>query len=90
MDEIINLRKKVDEVNRELFELLEKRFEITNEIACIKKKNNISLEDNKREEEMLSNMLDEFYHSKYKFAILEIYTKILSESKKQQKIEVEK
>ncbi len=90
MDEIVNLRKEVDDINRKIFELLEERFDLTNKIANLKARKNIKLEDLKREGEMLADLLDEFYHYEYKFAILEVFTKIIDESKRQQLIEVEK
>ncbi len=89
MDEIKKLREEVDKINTEIFDALSKRFKYTNEIAKIKFKNKLPLVDSDRESKMLSELLEDFYSDDNKFAILEIFTKILEESKKQQLLEVE-
>ncbi len=91
MDEIAKLRQEVDRINSEIFEMLNRRFVTTNKIARIKKESCIELKvDEKRESEMLTNLLEEFYSYENKFAILDIFAKILEVSKEQQLLEVEK
>lgn len=71
-------RLKIDEIDQKINNLLDERFDIAKEISKIKKKENINLTDNKREQEIFKNLEDKRY-SKDK---IEIYKKIIEQSKK--------
>ena len=47
------LRDKIDELDNQIIELLEKRFKGTNKISTYKKENNINVEDKNREQNIL-------------------------------------
>ena len=47
------LRDKIDELDNQIIELLEKRFKVTNKISTYKKGNNINVEDKNREQNIL-------------------------------------
>jgi chorismate mutase len=47
------LRDKIDELDNQIIELLEKRFKVTNKISTYKKENNINVEDKNREQNIL-------------------------------------
>ncbi len=73
-----NYRAKIDELDREIMKLVEKRFEICNEIGIYKMNNNIETEDKKRESDIFEKISDYQYSEN----ITRIFEKILQESKK--------
>ena len=84
---LMELRKKIDEIDEELATLLIKRFEIVREIAKIKVESNMKIEDKKREEEIL----EKIYKQTGKNEIIKkIFKVILKESKEAQKINLTK
>ncbi len=56
MDKIKELRLKIDEVDERILKLLKKRMELAGEIGVIKKENGISVQDRKRERELMDNL----------------------------------
>ncbi len=55
MTELENLRKKINEYDKELTFLFEKRMEIVKKIAEYKRDNNIPVENTEREKEVIKN-----------------------------------
>lgn len=53
---LIKLRKEIDAIDSQLKELLIKRMDICLDIAAYKKRHNLCIEDEKREEEILKNL----------------------------------
>lgn len=53
MKELTNLRKRIDEVDEKIKELLEKRLKFCERIGKIKRKYNLRISDKKREIEVL-------------------------------------
>ena len=77
--DIKDLRKEIDEIDREIVPLLEKRFLVIDAVKRYKKKNNISIQDSNREQEILSNIRPS--KKEFKKYLDEIYKSILKESK---------
>lgn len=78
MDEnIIKLRKKIDEADKKLVLLLQERFELVRQIVDKKKENGIEMEDLGREKEILeklrqdasldSEFIEEIYKTIFKY-----------------------
>lgn len=53
MNDLNNLRKKIDEIDENIISLLKKRFDIVGEIKKIKNENNISVIDGQRQKQLL-------------------------------------
>lgn len=53
MERLHELRKEIDEIDKQTIELLEKRVRIVKEIGEIKRELNLPIRDEKREEEVL-------------------------------------
>ena len=51
------IRKRIDQIDRKLVELIEERLEIVKEVALYKKENNMKIFDRKREEEVIDKNL---------------------------------
>ncbi len=56
IDELKELRKQIDSIDEEILILLNKRVRLCIEIAKVKKKANLQLEDQKREHEILQKV----------------------------------
>ncbi|GEM_PF-2209382 len=53
MDEIIKLREEIDEIDREIMELLDRRISTAETIGELKVERNMGLEDKRREDMIL-------------------------------------
>ncbi len=74
--EILALRTEIDNLDKELLQLLEERFKLTNEVGEIKKTEDIQVKDNKREEQLFESRiaqtnLDEKFVTKLFSTIME-------------------
>jgi chorismate mutase len=49
MDELENLRLKIDEIDESIIELFSERFKVTQKVALVKKKHNLEAIDSSRE-----------------------------------------
>ena len=81
MDKIKDLRKQIDKFDDEIMSLLEKRFNITNQIGQLKKESNTTVLDSNREQ-VIFNKTSKYSHSP---ELIEIYKTIMNESKKLQR-----
>ncbi|MFA7314400.1 MAG: chorismate mutase [Candidatus Magasanikbacteria bacterium] len=86
MKKIKCLRKKIDCVDKNILELLSRRFALTDKIGKIKKLENMTVEDKNREVEILKkyNELSEKLNLDKKF-VYNFLQLILQESKIRQK-----
>lgn len=80
--EILTLRGKIDNLDQELLQLLEKRFQITKEVGEIKKSENIQIQDSKREGELFEDRIGQTKLDKV--FVKKIFTTILEESRRLQ------
>ena len=55
-----SLRKKIDEADLQLLELLAQRLKISREIAEYKRQNNLPIQDRKRELEVITERIEKF------------------------------
>ena len=76
-------RQQLNEIDKELIKLLEKRFEISKQIGVWKKQNNKPVEDLERERQIIENKLQQSQLPKE--FIEELFQLIFKQSKKMQK-----
>lgn len=76
--ELVKMRNKIDEIDASLMSLLDKRADIVRVIGEIKKKENISVFNKIREDEIIAKTC-QFSNAKFVSAV---FVKILDESKK--------
>ncbi len=79
--ELNDLRKKIDEIDTQIVELIEKRFEIISKIAIIKKKNNLEVFDKSREESIINKIVEKSKKLP-SYVLKDIYEKIFNVSRK--------
>lgn len=76
-EKINKLRKDIDELDKKIVDLLNKRAEIVLEIIKTKNENQISLYDPRREQEIFESLRKANKGPLYDEAVLEIYETIL-------------
>lgn len=77
-------RKEIDKIDNELIKLFEKRMLLSAQIAEEKKKNNLPVYDEKREQEILQNIKEKAPENIREFSA-ELYEKIFELSRRYQK-----
>ncbi len=88
--ELENSRKKINEYDKELTFLFEKRMEIVKKIAEYKRDNNIPVENTEREKEIIKNNSAFLKDEDFKEYFAEFTESIFKISKKYQKSIIEK
>ena len=78
------LRNKIDRIDKELVSNLDQRMQVVEEIARLKKEAGIPIFDEARER-LLLQKIEELSLPEYAIHNVEVYKKILEESKKLQK-----
>lgn len=77
--ELLELRKKIDKIDDEIFSLLEKRYEVVREVGEYKKKKNLPIVSPDREKEIIgkkikeSNLNPDFIKKYYRLIINNSY-----------------
>ena len=82
------IRKRIDQIDRNLVELIEERLEIVKEVALYKKENNMKIFDRKREEEVIDKNLSNVKNEELKHYIEIILKDIMDSSKEYQKFKI--
>ena len=82
------IRKRIDQIDRKLVELIEERLEIVKEVALYKKENNMKIFDRKREEEVIDKNLSNVKNEELKHYIEIILKDIMDSSKEYQKFKI--
>lgn len=77
-------RVEINSIDSEIVHLLEKRFNVVIEIGNYKKKNNIPVYDEKREQNVISNCVSYLEDEQYSKYILDIYKQIMNSCKELQ------
>lgn len=83
--ELKDLRNKIDQIDQELVTLIEQRLEVVKQIGDYKKKHNLPILDQNREQEVLDKNSKYLSNESNKEAYLEIMKNIMDVSKKIEK-----
>ena len=83
--ELKDLRNKIDQIDQELVTLIEQRLEVVKQIGEYKKKHNLPILDQNREQEVLDKNSKYLSNESNKEAYLEIMKNIMDVSKKIEK-----
>lgn len=75
-DTLLKIRKQLDTVDSKIVQLLEERFDLTDQVAIYKDKHGIPLTDRQRELDLLNAIRSKIAHPVLKEHISEIYEKI--------------
>ena len=91
MNELENLREKIDSIDKEMIALFEKRMDIVADIAAYKIKNNLPVLNQNREDIVVSKVKSTVKNKDYADSAADLIKNIMEISKKfQQKLISEK
>ncbi len=82
--DIESLRKEIDDIDRTLENMLKRRFQITDQIATIKKAKGIATFDPKREVEMRNQRRMRLLEEPHQEALMAIFEEIIRCSRQEQ------
>ena len=85
MEELKDLRKKIDEIDRDIVRLIDERMKVSVKVGEIKKKNNAPIFDPKREKEVIASRISLLENKELSNLITTIYNDIMYTSKQIQK-----
>ena len=87
MNELENLRERIDTIDKEMIALFEKRMDVVNDIAEYKIKNNLPILNQNREDIVISKVKSIVKNKEYTDSAIDFIKDIMEISKKfQQKI----
>lgn len=79
--ELDRARTEINNIDKEIVSLLEKRFNIVNEIGCYKRKHNLPIYDKNRENQVIQNCINFLENKEYSTCIDDIYFQIMRSCK---------
>jgi len=85
MKELEKLRQEIDEIDKEMTALFEKRMEIAKKIAEYKQNNNLPIFDESREKEVIKKNIEKLNNKDLANELKEFYSTIFRLSKDIQK-----
>ncbi|MCC0671253.1 prephenate dehydratase [Clostridioides sp. ES-S-0145-01] len=85
MEDLTRYRNKIDDIDKELVQLFEKRMNIVLEIARYKMKNNTTILQKDREEKVLSKAVDNLEDKKYSQETVQFFNSVMEVSRNLQK-----
>lgn len=83
-----SLRKEIDEIDRELVQLIERRFNLVLLVGKYKKENKLPILDENREEKVLEKCKSYLLNSKYQPYLNKLYIELMNICKDLQKINI--
>ena len=81
MDNIENLRKDIDKIDKEMVELFERRMEISVKVAKYKKSNGMEVLDSSREEEIINKNISRLKNEKFSESLKDFFKAMFSISR---------
>lgn len=85
MNKLKPLRKKIDQIDNHIFDLLAQRFSIAKKLSLVKKRQQLTIQDLKREKEIYRKLHKKFHKKMADREIKAILKTILTISKKRMK-----
>ncbi|KOF57570.1 MULTISPECIES: shikimate dehydrogenase [Clostridium] len=82
MNELDNIRNEIDEVDRKLTKLFEKRMELVKKVADYKKKNNLPVLNSKREKEVITKNISYLKNKELSNSLEALFINLMNVSKK--------
>ena len=81
MDELTKYRNEIDEIDKQINELFERRMDISKKIARCKKEQEIWILNAKREEEVIQKNLSYLKNKDYRFVLEGFFRNLMNLSK---------
>ena len=81
MDQLQKYRNEIDNIDKQITELFEKRMDISKEIAICKKEQEIGILNAKREEEVIQKNISNLKNKEYRFVLEGFFRNLMNLSK---------
>ncbi len=81
MSNLTEYRNEIDEIDRQITQLFERRMNLSKDIAKYKKQNEINTLNIKREEEVIQKNLSYLQNKEYRFVLEGFYRNLMNLSK---------
>ncbi len=81
MSNLTEYRNEIDEIDRQITQLFERRMNLSKDIAKYKKQNQINTLNIKREEEVIQKNLSYLQNKEYRFVVEGFYRNLMNLSK---------
>ena len=81
MNDLENYRNEIDEIDKKMTELFERRMDISKDIARYKKYKNIGILNGKREQEVIQKNLSYLKNKDYRFVLEGFFRNLMNLSK---------
>lgn len=88
MDRLDNYRKEIDDIDKEIVNLFEKRMETVLKVAKYKKENKMEVFQSSREDIVLNKAISNLRDKKYTDGVIELFNLLMELSKNLQKNEI--
>lgn len=83
--DLIDIRNKINDIDKDMASLFEKRMELVKDVIEYKIKNNLPILDSNREKQVIDNNLGYIKNEEFKEYYIKFITEIMNESKDFQK-----
>lgn len=90
MNELEQCRKDIDEIDKEIIALFEKRMDIAVKVAEYKKKNNIPIYNEERESQVIERNVENLKNEKYDLVARRFFINIMELSRSVQEAIIKK
>ncbi len=90
MTELDDYRKSIDEIDKKITELFEKRMDVVLKVGEYKKKNNLAVFDESREKEVIEKNLGYLKNKTYEEGVREFFANIMEIAKRFERKKIEK
>lgn len=84
MRELAEIREDIDNVDREIVDLIEKRMQLSGEVAEYKMAHGMNILDSSRENAVLESRADMLKDQSFRSGLQEIYRQIMKASREEQ------
>jgi len=81
MNELEAYREEIDEIDKELTQLFEKRMDVVFKVALFKKQNNLQILHKSREEEVVRKAVDRLQNKDYQDEVTDFFDNLMRISK---------
>ncbi|MEG0855178.1 MAG: chorismate mutase [Terrisporobacter sp.] len=81
MDELKKCRNEIDEIDKKITELFERRMDLSRKVAQVKQENEIGILNAKREEEVIQKNLSYLKNKEYRFVLEGFFRNLMNLSK---------
>jgi monofunctional chorismate mutase len=78
-EKLANIRQQIDTIDEQILQLLDKRFDLGDEVGAIKREMNVPIFDEKRDNEVIAHAMNTTRHPELRELVQKIYKDIVAQ-----------